>query len=54
VLLALAESLPSLVSAITGPTTQVARLEDHDINGICGFWLDSAGASTANALGLCA
>ena len=48
-LLAPAESLPSPVSAIAGPTTQAARLEDRDINSICGFWLDSVGASTANA-----
>jgi hypothetical protein len=48
-LFAPAESLPSPVSAIAGPTTQAARLEDRDINSICGFWLDSAGASTANA-----
>jgi hypothetical protein len=48
-LLAPTESLPPPVSAISGPTTQAARLEDRDINSICGFWLDSAGASIANA-----
>lgn len=40
--------------AVWAPTTQAARLEERDINGMCGFWLDSAGASTVNALGLCA